>query len=205
MSTFKDLSGQHYSDWDVVSFYGLNARKHAMFLCRCTKCGQEKVVVGSSLLNGSSRQCRSCATKLSRTNDYSGDPIKTVFMGMKQRCYNQNHRSYPKYGGVGITICDEWLSNPLSFYKWAYDNGYSHGLSIERIDVGMPYSPDNCKFIPLSEQAKNRTMSIMITIDGETKCLADWCKQYGMNPGTVKHRHHKQHMNWKEALTKPTR
>ena len=203
MSAFKDLTGQRFGDWLVESYCGKNARNHAVFNCKCLSCGKVHQVVGASLISGASTKCRACATKKSHTKPYSNDPIKVVFKGMKQRCYNLNNSHYNNYGGRGIGICIEWLTSPESFYAWAYQNGYSKGMSIERIDINQNYSPENCKFIPFSEQSKNRSMSIMVTIDGVTKCLSDWSKDFGINVNTVKTRHNQYGMSWIDALKTP--
>ena len=79
---------------------------------------------------------------------------------MKGRCSTKTNHKYPIYGGRGIKVCEDWFNDFLSFYNWAYSNGYKEGLSIERIDVNGDYSPENCCWIPLSEQNKNKRNSI---------------------------------------------
>lgn len=75
-----------------------------------------------------------------------------VYHGMKQRCYNEKNPSYNKYGGRGITICDEWLSSYDAFRKWAESHGYFEGcgLTIDRIDSSAGYFPENCQWVTLS-------------------------------------------------------
>lgn len=202
MSAFKDISNQVFGSWQVINFDSLNSHSDAMWRCRCNLCGRIKTLTAHSLISGRSTKCRSCATRISHSRDFSNDPIKIVFQGMKQRCYNSNVRSYKNYGAKGITICDEWLENPTLFYEWAYDNGYSKGLSIERKNVHQGYSPSNCTFIPKSEQSKNRNMSHMISIKGKTLCLSDWCRIYNIKAPTVMARYNKG-MSWEDALSKP--
>lgn len=36
---------------------------------------------------------------------------------MKQRCYNENDKSYYNYGGRGIRVCDRWLESFDNFYE----------------------------------------------------------------------------------------
>ena len=74
---------------------------------------------------------------------------------MKQRCYNKNKDNYKWYGGRGISVCDEWLNNFMSFYDWSINNGYKDGLKIDRIDVNKNYCPENCRFITQKEQCRN--------------------------------------------------
>ena len=204
MGKFNDLTGEIYSSWQVMYCYSKQPNRSTMWHCKCLLCGVEKNIASTSLTSGKSTKCRACATHLGKTKPFSNDPIKKVFIGMKQRCYNKNATSYKNYGAKGIIICDEWLNNPISFFEWAYNNGYAKGMSIERLDISQGYTPSNCTFIPLSEQSKNRSISHFITINNETKCLSDWCHIYNMNRNTVLVRH-KKGMSWEEALTKPLR
>lgn len=45
--------------------------------------------------------------------------LERIYHNMKTRCYNPNYDKYQYYGGKGIKMCDEWKSNPSSFYEWA--------------------------------------------------------------------------------------
>lgn len=99
------------------------------------------------------QQMKSCGC-LSRTN--IPRRLRSIYTGIKSRCYNKNHMTYKSYGGRGILMCDEWLNDNKVFFKWALYNGYKDNLSIDRIDNDKGYSPDNCRWISLSEQQKNR-------------------------------------------------
>ena len=72
---------------------------------------------------------------------------------MMQRCYNPASKDYQRYGGRGIEVCEAW-HNPRQFVD---DMGEREkGFSLERVDVDGNYEPINCKWIPMSEQSKNR-------------------------------------------------
>lgn len=100
-------------------------------------------------------------TPKSKTRLYS------IYSGMKQRCYNENNPSYEHYGGKGITICDEWLSDFDSFKEWAEKHGYKekqaeqHGdkQTIDRIDPSKDYCPENCRWISARENSARAVLS----------------------------------------------
>nr|DAI90237.1 MAG TPA: homing endonuclease [Caudoviricetes sp.] len=82
---------------------------------------------------------------------------------MKQRCTNSNHVKFNHYGGRGIKVCDEWLGKDgfKNFYEWAMANGYNPNAAygectIDRIDTNADYCPDNCRWITIQEQQRNR-------------------------------------------------
>lgn len=81
--------------------------------------------------------------------------LYNIYRGMHKRCYKNNHKSYKQYGSRGITVSKEWHKYE-NFKKWAEENGYGETLTIERIDVNGNYCPENCKWIPMSEQQLNK-------------------------------------------------
>lgn len=57
------MVGEKHNKWTVLSFDGRNKNNNSMWLCRCD-CGTEKVVMGSHLRNGQSKQCKTCSTRI---------------------------------------------------------------------------------------------------------------------------------------------
>lgn len=83
--------------------------------------------------------------------------LKSIWWGMKGRCYDCGHPSFKDYGGRGIKICDEWKNSFEAFYKWAIDNGYSDDLTIDRHpNNDGDYGPANCRWATMKQQAENR-------------------------------------------------
>lgn len=72
---------------------------------------------------------------------------------MVSRCTDPSNSDYKYYGGRGVKVCERWL-DVTAFYE---DMGErKKGWSIERIEVDGDYTPDNCFWIPMKYQAKNR-------------------------------------------------
>lgn len=105
---------------------------------------------------------------------FCGTKIYKKWEDMKSRCNNPNNKRYKDYGGRGIKICNEWLSDFMNFYNWAINNGYKEGLSIERINNDGNYEPSNCKWITRAEQMRNTRNCHYIEYKGETHCISEW-------------------------------
>lgn len=103
--------------------------------------------------------------------------LRSIYYGMKQRCYNENSINFKYYGGKGVAICDEWLLSFENFFDWAINNGYNENLTIDRIDSEKEYSPDNCKWSTKKEQAYNRSMSVKLTLNGRTMYMTEWAEE----------------------------
>lgn len=104
---------------------------------------------------------------------------------MKSRCYNRNNSFYKNYGGRGITICEEWLGHPDVFIKWALNNGWKPGLTIDRIDVNDIYKPSNCRWVTKKIQSNNTTRSVIISFNGKTMTATEWSIQNGWDKHLV--------------------
>ena len=128
-----------------------------------------------------------------------------IWNGIKKRCCNPQSTNYKRYGGRGIKICEEWLKDYYTFEAWALNNGYQDNLTIDRIDNDGNYEPNNCRWTTLEEQANNKSSNIFITIDDETKTLAQWCKQYNLSYTTIYERIVQSNWEPVKALTTPIR
>lgn len=108
-----------------------------------------------------------------------------MWKNMMRRCYDPTVDSYSLYGGRGIVVCNEWHDDPMAFLLWAEGQPGHDTLSLDRRDPNGSYSPENCRFIPLKAQARNRRSNLLLTYNGETRCLAEWCELLGLKIGTV--------------------
>ena len=194
---YKDLTGARFGRLVVLS---LDGRKHRHLQWRCLcDCGNEVVVDGSNLV----RKTRSCGClareKLDKYNSsiearanlrsvikrntvhgLSKHPLHRKWSHMLERCEKDWHKSNKDYGGRGIKVCPEW-HDFKAFYDWAIQNGWSEGLSLERVDCNEGYGPKNCKWIPFSQQSRNRRNVVLF--NGKTfQQLSD---ETGISYGTL--------------------
>jgi len=101
MGKVLQLKGKKFGRMTVIERYG-SSSNGATWLCKCD-CGNEKIVIGRHLVNGHTSSC-GCIRK----HGHSETKVYHIWQHMKDRCYNQNHKSYKDYGGRGIVVCDEW-------------------------------------------------------------------------------------------------
>ena len=111
--------------------------------------------------------------------------LNSRYKHIKERCYNPNSKSYKRYGGRGIKMCDEWLGDYKKFEDWCLNNGFKEGLAIDRIDNDGNYAPNNCRFVTTKENNQNRNTTVFYEIDGVKKNLQQWCDYYGIKRSTV--------------------
>ena len=128
--------------------------------------------------------------------------LKRCWEQMVSRCTNPNNPQYHNYGGRGIKVCDRWLE---SFENFKEDMEATHGayLTLDRIDVNGHYEPSNCRWITMQEQQKNRRDCVYYTHEGRTMIQADWARELGIKPHTLRWRVGRYGVE--KALTMPTR
>ena len=145
--------------------------------CQCA-CGSEARALPMAYIR-TYKHCKECTTHSSNgypIHKQGNTSLYRIWSGMLGRCERPSTESYKYYGARGITVCNEWRGSFIPFMQWALANGYTEGLSIERIDNDKNYEPDNCKWIPLTEQGKNRRNNRNYTLDGVTKNIYEWSK-----------------------------
>jgi len=81
------------------------------------------------------------------THGMAGTPEYVAWRCLKTRCYNMNEPQYKNYGGLGITVCPEWLNSFETFFA---DMGLrpAAGYSIDRINDDGNYEAANCFWGP---------------------------------------------------------
>ena len=172
-------------------------------LCKCD-CGIIKNVSFYQLKEGRIFSC-GCYRKevtsmtgkdtLKYNKDATSSKLYTIWRGIKCRCNTPSSGAYKRYGGKGIKICKEWVEDFSSFYDWAINNGYSEGLTIDRIDYDGDYEPSNCRWVDYLIQANNRRTNVVLSYNGEIHTIADWSRILGI-PKTVLY--NRKHKGWSD-------
>ena len=182
-----DLTGRRFGKLVVIE-RAENVGKRIKWKCQCD-CGKQTVVYGENLVKGHTTSCGcyrdDMRGKLHHKHGMKHARIYTVWCKVKDRCYQPSNSSYPRYGGRGITMCDEWRDDPMSFINWSYENGYDENAgygecTLDRIDNSKGYCPENCRWVDEKTQANNRRSNLLIAHNGETKTLAQWRDHFGM-------------------------
>lgn len=174
-----DLSGRAFGRLTALTFVG-SGRRYA-WLCRC-KCGIEKEVLTGHLLSGAITNCG--CRKRSR-NGLSRHPLYRVWSNMMRRCTDPRDKAYPDYGARGIFVAPEWL-DPEVFISDM--DPRPSGSTLERRDNYGPYSKVNCVWADRTTQANNKRNVPLIEFGGECKSVAQWARQRGIPPETLRSR-----------------
>lgn len=178
-----------------------NGGKQWFWMTRCD-CGNEYVGKPNEIISGRVVSCgcyRKTRESVNKRHNKSHTRLHNIWCGMNNRC--RHHRLY---AGRGIQVCDEWKAYEV-FEEWAYANGYDDKKTIERIDVNGNYCPSNCKWIPLEEQARNRTKTKIVEYNGEKMSLAEACEKAGLPYKQVFERIQKHGWSAEKALSTPIR
>jgi len=180
---FIDLTGKRFGRLTVIE-RAPSRTGHTRWKCRCD-CGNTTIAGASDLKRGGHLSCgclKTEATKKRLTkHGKSNTRLFRIWYDMKRRCYSYQRKYFNHYGGRGITVCDEWKNNFLSFYKWSMENGYKDNLSIDRIDNNGNYEPSNCRWVNRFTQMNNIRKNRRITYGAETHTITEWAIIKGVN------------------------
>ena len=114
-----------------------------------------------------------------------------VYTTMKHRCYSKKNKSYGAYGGRGIKVCDRWLGKDgfQNFYDDMGARPYEKNgrpYQIDRIDPNGDYCPENCRWLSVAKNQRNRRNNVYLILWGDKVCVSEACRMLNIKLSTVK-------------------
>ena len=203
MSKVKELTGQRFGLLTVVDRSDVQKNGKAYWKCLC-ECGNSTIVSGSNLRSGVVKSCGCLRHREKETHHLSATRLFRIWWAMHDRC-KPNSTVSKYYNDKGITVCDEWQKDFVTFYNWAMNNGYNDELTIDRIDNNKSYCPENCRFVNRKVQANNRTMCKFILYNGKEQNLMQWCEELHLNYKLVYSRLYRCNWTFERAISEPVR
>ena len=190
--------GQKFDKLTILEKYQANSnRNEEKWFCKCD-CGKTTIVKAGNLKSGHTRSCGCIRANNSITHGESKTKLYNVWSGIKSRCNNPNAQYYDNYGKKeNVYMCKEWSDDYTVFRDWALANGYDPNAkydkpgdkpTVERIDFNGPYSPENCKIIPLSQQNDNKATNKRYNYNGEMLLVKEIAKRIDLPVTTINSR-----------------
>ena len=190
-----DYIGKKFNRWTVLGVDEKRTREtqRTHFKCQC-ECGKIKSIYQYNLLHNKSKSCN-CFQKDNPsyiTHGMSKTKFYKTWYSMLRRCYDKTQRAYKYYGARGITVYDRWKDSFDNFKVDMYDSYNKHAerygeseTTLDRINVNKNYEPSNCRWATWEEQANNKRDNHYISIDGDTKTIAEWADVSGINARAI--------------------
>ena len=146
------------------------------WLCKCS-CGKIKEV-NKFHIGKATKSCGCLAREWSKEGQKTHGRRRSltyeIWASVKQRCLNPRNKDYKHYGERGITICERWMK----FDNFLEDMGEKpEKHSIERIDTNKGYYKENCKWIEIKLQNRNKRNNRMLTCKGKTQSVIAWSEE----------------------------
>lgn len=203
--TTSDMTGMRFGNAVVISREGVSSDRHYLWKCVCD-CGKEFLARGSDLKRGRIISCgcvreRNLSFGINRRHGMKKTRLYSIWRNAKTRCNNSHSPQYRNYGARGISFYEPWRDNFDIFASWAFDNGYSDNLELDRIDNEKGYSPDNCRWVTRTVNASNKRTNHLINFHGITHTIAEWSRITGVPAATIRSRLNKG-LSIEEALSR---
>lgn len=149
---------------------------HKLYRVKCVKCGCELHLRKHNIQRV--KTCRHVDARGQKklSTKWNNKRLQRIFYSMKRRCYSPGNKSYAAYGGRGIQICEEWLSDPKRFEEWAIAHGYDDHMTIDRVSADHNYEPENCRWVSFRDNATYRRNTHVIYVDGVGRTGKDWAR-----------------------------
>lgn len=200
----KDLTGQRFGYLTVIERNGTSTGKvqKARWLCKCD-CGNTVTRESQYLRSKHRTTPRSCGCHHgNETHKMSYTPLFSVWTGMKRRCLQPKDKDWHNYGARGITVCERWRDSFENFYADLHE-GYQKGLTLDRIDVNGPYSPENCRWATPEQQGNNTRTNVFIDTPKGRMTVSQAARAFGVKVVTLQARLWRYGWSVERALFEP--
>jgi hypothetical protein len=179
-----DHTGRRFGRLVAIARDG--ATRPAKWICQCD-CGKTISAYASNLTTGKTTSCKCLNIETTRaklrTHGASKSRLYRVWMAMKQRCELQTAKSFPIYGGRGLTVCDAWMTFE-GFYADMGDPPFPRA-TLDRIDNNRGYEPGNVRWATSKENNRNRRNNTLLEIGGRAQCIAAWAEEVSIYPEII--------------------
>lgn len=179
----KDKRGERYGILTILSKDSVRSVPGQCYVTVQCDCGEVKSVRYASLRSGRTVSCNCLKKTYGLLHGHNRAEQRTAeykaWDSMLSRCNRPSAKYYNDYGGRGISVCARWslFTNFLS----DMGNRPSPKHSLDRINNEGNYGPDNCRWATTLEQSENKRSNIVFEINGVSKCLSAWCRQFGVD------------------------
>lgn len=131
--------------------------EHQYYKVRCV-CGKE-FPRRKDLLFFSKKPCCGCQNRRAlierqKVHGLRSHELYNVWASMIKRCHVASSISYKYYGAKGISVCERWRSSFKSFLEDVGER--PKGYQLDRIDNYKGYSKENCRWVTVKENLKNK-------------------------------------------------
>lgn len=193
-STAQDLSGKRFGRLTVSNRVKSKRYGITRWFCLCD-CGGTKETDAGNLRSGDTKSC-GCLEKEAKqqntrthglTSGKKHHPLYRKWASIKERCTNPNYKFWDRYGGRGITLCDEWINNPKAFYEFMGEKPFEKA-EIDRIDNDGNYEPSNVRWSNRKENCRNTSARRTYTYNGVAKSISEWADEWGLEIGKIRTR-----------------
>lgn len=206
MPKIVNLTGETFGRLTVIERLVERPGKYLspFWICICD-CGNKTRVHMQCLRSGVIKSCgclQKEAVKIANSkHGLCGTPEYSIWRNMKNRCYNSKTQHYDRYGGRGITVCDEWRDSFETFYRDMGDRPSSEH-TLDRKDNDKGYSKENCRWATKQEQGNNKSNNVFYFYDGKARTLRAWCRELNLNFATVYNRIRNLGWSFEKAILK---
>ena len=151
--------GDKFNRLTAIESKGKDKHGRLLFLFKC-ECGNEYIGRGTEVKNGYTKSCGCLQSESSKqratTHGMSDSPLYNRWASMKKRCYDKSYHAYHRYGGRGISVCEEWINDFQAFHDDMFDT-FFEGSQLDRENNDGNYCKENCRWVTPKENSNNRS------------------------------------------------